>query len=298
MMKNVIAIVGPTAVGKSEVSLVLAKKIGAEIISGDAFQFYEGMNIGTAKLTIKEQRDIPHHLLDIIEPECPFSVADYQRIVRKKIHALRDKDVYPLIVGGSGLYVQSVLYDYVFVGKQRDKGRFRDMTAEQMAMLLERKNKTLAQKTHPNDKKRLKRSLEVADARDKKQLKRGKNLYYDDAKIYALTMERKELYERINKRVDQMIVKGLVDEARKFYERCPDARSMQAIGYKEFFPYFEGKKDLEDAVEAIKKHSRHFAKRQLTWFRNKMDPIWFDAGEMSADAIAEAIAEDIKKSDA
>lgn len=297
-MKNVIAIVGPTAVGKSEVSLYLAKIIGAEIISGDAFQFYKGMDIGTAKLTVKEQQDIPHHLLDIIEPECPFSVADYQRIVRKKIDELRDRDVCPLIVGGSGLYVQSVLYDYVFVGKQRDSGRFRDMTAEQMAMLLERKNKTLAQKTHPNDKKRLKRSLEVAEARDNKQLKRGKKLYYDDAKIYALTMERKELYERINKRVDQMILKGLVDEARKFYERCPDARSMQAIGYKEFFPYFEGQKELEDVVETIKKHSRHFAKRQLTWFRNKMDPIWFDAKEMSAESIAEAIAEDIKKSDA
>lgn len=298
MMKTIIAIVGPTAVGKSEVSLHVAKNIDAEIISGDAFQFYKGMDIGTAKLTAAEQQGIPHHLLDMIEPECPFSVADYQHIVRKKIHSLRDKGVHPLIVGGSGLYVQAVLYDYDFVGERRDAGRFRDMTAEQMAMLLERKNKTLAKKTHPNDKKRLKRSLEVAEARDKRQMKRGKNLYYPDVKIYAITMDRKRLYERINSRVNTMIAKGLVDEARKFYERCPDARSMQAIGYKEFFPYFEGKQDLEHAVDAIKKHTRHFAKRQLTWFRNKMDPIWFDADQMSPEDIGDAIVRDIKKSDA
>ncbi|MBD1379307.1 tRNA (adenosine(37)-N6)-dimethylallyltransferase MiaA [Metabacillus arenae] len=285
--EKLVVLIGPTAVGKTNLSIQLAKKLNAEIISGDSMQVYRTMDIGTAKITVDEMQGVPHHLIDIKDPEEDFSVAEFQEMVRELIGEIHKRNKMPMIVGGTGLYIQSVLYDYHFTEEASD-GLFRKQMEE---LYLEKGIDPLYNKLkmidpeamkriHPNNVRRVIRALEIYHVTGKTMTeylsKQKQDLYYDDALI-GLTMDRTTLYNRINRRVDLMIQNGLIQEVRELFEKgVKDCQSIQAIGYKELYHYFEGKIDLDTAIEQLKQNSRRYSKRQLTWFRNKMNVKWFD----------------------
>ncbi|ATA59633.1 tRNA (adenosine(37)-N6)-dimethylallyltransferase MiaA [Geobacillus stearothermophilus] len=287
MAEKVVVIVGPTAVGKTRLGIALAKKLGGEIISGDSMQIYKGMDIGTAKVKPDEMDGIPHHLLDIKEPCEPFSVVEFQRLCRALIADISARGRLPIIVGGTGLYIQAAIYDYQFSDAPSDEAyrrALRQLAAEQGVEALHRQLEAVdpesAARIHPRNVRRVIRALEVYHSTGKpfSEWQRGqqKQLLYEAA-IIGLTAERSVLYRRINERVDQMIAEGLVDEARALYDRgFRDCQAVQAIGYKELYDYFDGRVSLEEAIEQLKQNSRRYAKRQLTWFRNQMPVEWFD----------------------
>ncbi len=297
-MNKVIAIVGPTATGKSQLGIRLAKMLHTEVISCDAMQLYIGLDIGTAKLSLEEREGVKHHLLDIIEPQVSFSVADYQKIVREKISQMHNSGKTPILVGGSGLYLQAILYDYRFAGDKREVDsqiKYPDLSNEELVSLLEIADPELAKTIHPNNRRRLIRSLEIASEGAFDCRMPGKNLFYQNTEIIALNLDRKALYSRIESRVDQMIDKGLVEEARKLFELDISSPSTMAIGYKELFPYFRGEITLHEAIMSIKQNSRRYAKRQLTWFRNKMQPTWFEVDLKDFDNTIRQVEEYLKK---
>lgn len=285
---DVIAIVGPTAVGKTALSIELAKAIDGEIINGDSMQVYKDLNIGTAKITTEEMEGIPHHLLDIKEPTESFSVADYQKLVRAKIDEIKAKGKFPIIIGGTGLYIQSVLFDYRFTEEKVDQ-TIRENYYKELAEIgpaaMHQKLASIDPKTaatiHPNNTRRVIRALEMAEhsgvqKSDKDQHLGDQPLYKH--RIIGLNMERELLYNRINKRVDLMMEKGLLDEVKGLYNRgIRDVQSIKAIGYKEIYAYLDGNVTLQEAIEQLKQNSRRYAKRQLTYFRNKMNIEWYDA---------------------
>ncbi len=298
VMNKVIAIVGPTATGKSLLGIRLAKALDTEVISCDAMQLYIGMDIGTAKLTLAERDGVKHHLLDVLDPQVSFSVADYQKLVREKIANLHELGKTPILVGGSGLYLQAVLYDYLFVGDKRqqdDREAYAELSNDELASMLEKADSELARTIHPNNRRRLIRSLEIAGLGASESRNPGKNLYYQNTVIIALNLDRNALYSRIENRVDQMIGKGLVEEARKLFDSGIRSQSVMAIGYKELFPYFRGETSLEECIELIKQNSRRYAKRQLTWFRNKMLATWFDVDEIDFETTIRQVTDYIKK---
>ncbi|SES77388.1 tRNA dimethylallyltransferase [Oceanobacillus limi] len=286
-MKNkVIAIVGPTAVGKTKLSIEIAKKFNGEIISGDSMQVYKGMDIGTAKITEQEMQGIPHHLIDIKEPEESFSVADFQQYVEAYVDEIAARQKLPILVGGSGLYIQAALFNYNFSHKKRN-----DVVTKRLEEELQREGNTAlynrlkevdpkqASKIHPNNYRRVIRALEIVETTGQTmseyQEQQSNESPYNVALI-GLEMERSLLYERINQRVDQMVETGVVEEAKYFYEQgYENCQSMKAIGYKELLPYLKGETDLNHAIELLKRNSRRYAKRQYTWFKNKMDVNWY-----------------------
>lgn len=290
MKPLIVAIVGPTAVGKTELGLELAEYFHGEIISGDSMQVYRGMDVGTAKATEDERKRVPHHLLDIREPDDPFSVAEFKKEATAAIQMIHRKNKIPIIVGGTGLYVNSILYDYQFKNVPEDP-EFR-LSLEAFAE--ERGNQALhqrlqeispekAQEIHPNNIRRVIRQLEIHHVFGKipETGLDESNLESPYTPIvFGLTMDRERLYERINQRVDDMFHNGLVDEVMDLvdrgYENCS---AMNAIGYKELIPFIKEKTTLESAANELKQNSRRFAKRQFTWFRNKMDVTWFDLSE-------------------
>jgi len=288
--QKLIVLIGPTAVGKTKLSIELAKKFNGEIISGDSMQIYKGMDIGTAKITQEEMEGIPHHLIDIKEPDESFSTAEFQELVRKKIDEISSRGKMPMIVGGTGLYIQSVIFDYHFTDAPSDPTFRRSL--EQAAEAngqeflhgkLKDADPESAARIHPNNVRRVIRALEIIHCTGKTagelQENQSPELLYDTALI-GLTMDREMLYNRINYRVDLMMKQGLLDEVQYFYEKgLRDCQSIQAIGYKELYDYFDGKVPLELAIENLKQNSRRYAKRQLTWFRNKMNVEWFDMSE-------------------
>lgn len=295
-MKNkekVFVLIGPTAVGKTKMSIELAKKFNGEIISGDSMQIYKGMDIGTAKVTPEEMEGVPHHLIDIKNPQDTFSVAEFQQLVRKKITEISARGKLPMIVGGTGLYIQSVIYDYQFSDAPSDEG-FRKKLEERA---LTEGNESLHQdlmkvdpegaaNIHPNNVRRVIRALEIYHCTGKTMSQFQENqipdLLYDTA-VVGLTIEREKLYERINYRVDVMVEQGLLQEVEGLYQSgIRDCLSIQAIGYKELYDYFDGRLSLEEAIEQLKQNSRRYAKRQLTWFRNKMDVEWFDMTDVNS----------------
>ncbi|TYR81076.1 tRNA (adenosine(37)-N6)-dimethylallyltransferase MiaA [Priestia megaterium] len=297
--QKLIVIIGPTAVGKTKLSIELAKKLNAEIISGDSMQIYKQMDIGTAKVTKEEMQGIPHHLIDIKEPTESFSVAEFQEIVRKKINEIHQRNKIPMIVGGTGLYIQSVVYDYQFTETPSD-----DSFRERMEVFinehgidplyekLQQIDPASANSIHKNNHRRVIRALEVYEATGKKFSEyineQSAELLYD-VTLIGLTMERDVLYNRINERVDIMMETGLLEEVKSLYNKgIRDVQSVQAIGYKELYAYFDGKCTLEEAVNQLKMNSRRYAKRQLTWFRNKMPVEWF---EMDVDKFLEKFNE-------
>lgn len=282
---DVVAIIGPTASGKTALSIQLAKAINGEIINGDAMQVYKRLDIGTAKITKEEMDGIPHHLIDIKEPTESFSVAEYQQLVRDKIDEIQSRGKMPIIVGGTGLYIQSVLYDFQFteqpIDEEARKKYYDDLAVfgpEEMHRRLAVIDPKSAEAIHPNNTRRVIRALEMAElantSRSDEKHQRGEMPLYNHL-IIGIDMDRTILYERINKRVDMMMASGLEEEARSLYEEgIRDTQSVKAIGYKELFSYFNGYISKEEAVEQIKQNSRRYAKRQLTYFRNKMDIEW------------------------
>lgn len=287
-----ICIVGPTAVGKTKLSLALAKAFNGEIISGDAFQFYQGMDIGTAKASQEEQAMVKHHLLDILSPEAAFSVVEYQGLVRDKIKEIQAKGKLPIIVGGSGLYIQSIIKDYRFKGQKRqDNQPYASKSLEDLQALLKEKNPKFYELVDLSNKRRLIRALEKHDD----DIQRDPKDYYDDVCLLGLYAERDDLYKRINQRVLDMVEKGLLEEAKVLYDKGIHTQATKAIGYKELFPYFSGQYTLDRAIELIQRNSRRYAKRQMTWFRNKMDVTWFQSHLDHFQETIDAVIQTIKK---
>ncbi|MFJ8243736.1 tRNA (adenosine(37)-N6)-dimethylallyltransferase MiaA [Peribacillus asahii] len=284
---KLLVIIGPTAVGKTKLSIELAKRFNGEIISGDSMQVYKRMDIGTAKIKEEEKEGIPHYLLDIKEPNEPFSAAEFQQRANEMIEDIQSRGKLPIIVGGTGLYIQSVIYDYQFSEAPSDplyraklEQRVKEAGIEAVFAELQRIDPESAERIHPNNVRRVIRALEIYHCTGhtmSEQLNEQPTEMKYDTCIIGLTMERDLLYARINNRVDMMVEEGLVSEVQGFFEQgLKHCQSIQAIGYKELYDYFEERMSEEEAIEALKQNSRRYAKRQLTWFRNKMDVSWFD----------------------
>ncbi|MBY0600411.1 tRNA (adenosine(37)-N6)-dimethylallyltransferase MiaA [Bacillus bingmayongensis] len=296
--EKVAVIIGPTAVGKTKLSIDLAKALNGEIISGDSMQIYRTMDIGTAKVTTEEMEGIPHYMIDIKNPEDSFSVAEFQELVRGHIREITERGKLPIIVGGTGLYIQSVLYDYQFTDEAGDpvyREKLEKLATEHGVEYVHKKLQEVdpesASRIHANNVRRVIRALEIFHTTGQKmsdQLEKQENELLYDVSLIGLTMDREMLYDRINLRVDLMVGQGLLQEVNTLYENgVQDCQSIQAIGYKELYNYFEGHISLEEAIMQLKTNSRRYAKRQLTWFRNKMDVTWFDVtdGEKTAEIL-------------
>lgn len=288
---KLLVLVGPTAIGKSELSLKIAEAFSCEIISGDSMQVYRGMDIGTAKVSQQDQQRIPHHLIDICSPEQAFTVSEYQDKVRSTIDDIIQRGRLPFIVGGTGLYIESVCYDFHFSEAAMDED-FRNeqvqLAADQGKEFVHQKLQHIdpesAKKLHPNDFRRVVRALEIFHLTGTTQSelnRRQKKESPYELCIIGLTMDRKLLYERIEQRVDQMIEHGLADEVRELLEQGYDDQltSMQALGYKEIIPYIKGEYTWEEAVYLLKRDTRRYAKRQFSWFRHMKDIEWVDVTE-------------------
>ncbi len=286
---KVIVICGPTASGKTALSIELSKKINGEIISADSMQIYKNMDIGTAKPTQQEMQGIKHYLLDFIEPDQTYSVAKFKIDAINAIEEILQKQKIPIIVGGTGLYIDTLIYGIEYQNIEIDKTyrtELEKIIQEKGIEFLYNKAKEIDEiamkKISPNDKKRIMRVLEIYKATGKnktqqeKESRRNKPKY--DYKVFALNMDRQLLYNRINQRVDLMIENGLIEEVKKLkqmYNEFPTA--MQGLGYKEVNEYLENKLAKEEMIEKIKMQTRRYAKRQLTWFRKNKETIWLDA---------------------
>ena len=294
---DVLCIVGPTAVGKTKMSIELAKRLNGEIISGDSMQIYRTMDIGTAKISVKEREGIVHHLIDEKEPEESYSVADFQRTVRAKIAEIKSRGKLPIIVGGTGLYIKSVLYDYEFVqdadSKDSDPSKYAHLTNDELHAMLKKVDEEGAKAIHPNNRKRVIRALEIYTTSG---MKKSEMIEQQDACVIGLTDDRQVLYERINKRVDQMYEEGLVEEVRSLFDRgIPETtQSIRAIGYKELYDYFKGNLSLDESKELIKRNSRRYAKRQYTWFNNQMEVVWFQVNVAAFEKTVDEVLDYLK----
>ena len=292
MKPKIIVIAGPTASGKTALSIELAKRIGGEIISCDSMQIYKDMDIGTAKVTQDEMQGIKHYLIDFVSPDERYSVSNFKTDCENAIEQILKKNKVPIIVGGTGLYVDSIIYGIEYQDMQFDEKYRQDLmkiaeTEEGLAKLYDEASKIDKEaiaKISPNDKKRIIRILEIYKATGKnkteqEKMSRQKELKYEFV-VFALDMEREKLYERINRRVDLMIKKGLIHEVENLkekYNHFPTA--MQGLGYKEVVEYLEGKCSYKEMIEKIKQETRHYAKRQLTWFRKNKQTRWLNAEE-------------------
>lgn len=280
----IIVITGPTALGKTKSAIKIAKAIDAEIINGDAFQSYKELNIGTAKPTEKELASVPHHLYSIIEPTHNYSIVEYQSNLRAKIQELLVKSKNIVIVGGSGLYIRSALYDYEFLpNKEVDMSRYEKMDNKALHNYLKEIDPEQAEIIHENNRKRVLRAIEIYEStgESKSSLidKQEHKLLYD-AKFFVRDLDREELYERINKRVDEMFKEGLVDEVKRLISKYDsNLNCFQAIGYKEIIDCLRCNGNLEDAKELVKQHTRNYAKRQMTYIRHQFDVCFYKNDE-------------------
>ena len=280
-MQKVLVIVGPTAIGKTSFGIMCANTFNGEIISGDSIQIYKGLDIGSAKPNSDEQNSAKHYLIDIKEPSDNYSVKDFQDLGRTFINKISEEDKLPIVVGGTGLYIKALLYDYEFMDETIDDNQYEELSNEELYNRLKEVDPECLNKIHINNRKRLVRALNVYEKHkigisEIKQKQEHKPIY--DCLIVGLTKDRQELYELIDKRVDKMIDDGLLDEIKglltsgiTFENQC-----MQAIGYKEFKNYFMNTKSLQECIDEVKSNSRHFAKRQYTFFKNQLDVKWFD----------------------
>ncbi len=288
--KPLIILAGPTAVGKTSLSIRLAKETGGEIISADSMQVYRHMDIGSAKITKEEMEGVPHYLVDVLEPEEEFNVVRFQQMAKEAAERIWKKGKIPLVVGGTGFYIQALLYDIDFTENDGDESYRRQLErkasdeegASELYEMLKTVDPKAAQEIHPRNIKRIIRALEFYHQTGKKisehnETQRQKESPYNYA-YFVLTDERSRLYERIDRRVDLMMEQGLLDEVRYLKERGvrKDSTAMQGLGYKELYAYLEGEYPLDEAVRIIKRDTRHFAKRQLTWFKRERDVIWAD----------------------
>lgn len=269
----VIVIVGPTAVGKTKLSILLAKKYNGEVINADSTQIYKELDIATAKVTFSEMEGVVHHLLDIKDICEDYSVFDFQKDCRRLIDDIKSRGKTPIIVGGTGLYVKAALYDYQFSTNIKEYDFSIYSNQELYDEIMKYNSNT---NVHVNNRKRLENVLSHYRNGDI-ICNKGSDLLYNDCIFIGLTTSRDVLYERINKRVDLMVQNGLILEARNLYERNIRSKAvMTPIGYKELFMYFDNLMNYDECLELIKKRSRHYAKRQYTWFNNQMNVVWFD----------------------
>lgn len=288
---KIIVIVGPTAVGKTSLSIQAAHALTGEVISGDSMQIYTGLDIGTAKVTAEEAEGVVHHLIDVRTVEDTFTAADFKDIASQKIEEIIDKTHTPIIVGGTGLYIESLLYDLSLGKKDSSDNHVRAELQEKAEKIgkedlwneLKAIDPKAAETIHPNNVRRVIRALEVFETTGvlfSEQKEEKKESPYDFL-IIGLRTDRSLLYDRIDRRVDLMMDAGLLEEAKWLWEKVPpDAQAAKGIGYKELFPYFEEEQTLEEVSQKIKQHSRNYAKRQLTWFQNRMPMIhWYDLVE-------------------
>lgn len=269
-MNKVIVIAGPTGVGKTKLSVELAKKLNAEIINADSTQVYKHLNIGTAKIKEDEKEGIPHHLFDMKEVDDFYTVFDYQRDCRKKIEEIMSQGKSVILVGGTGLYIKAALYDYQFQ-EGTTYHEYDDLTNEE---LLEKIKTFQETDVHVNNRKRLIRLLNKLENNEEITNNKDKALY--EFTMIGLTTDREKLYDIINKRVDIMMEQGLLEEVENLKDHFTSSKAMQtAIGYKEFIDYFNGNKTLDEVAEEIKKNSRHYAKRQYTFFKHQFSVQWY-----------------------
>ncbi|PMR93342.1 tRNA (adenosine(37)-N6)-dimethylallyltransferase MiaA [Streptococcus intermedius] len=290
MKTKVIVIIGPTAVGKTSLSIEIAKRFNGEIISGDSQQVYKKLDIGTAKITPEEQEGIPHYLIDVREVSEAYSAFDFVKEAETAIKTIVAKGKIPIIVGGTGLYIQSLLEGYHLGGSasREDILAYRSelgtLTDEELFSKIAKLGLTIPQM----NRRRAMRTLEIAHLG--KGLENKQSDY--DALLICLDDAREVLYERINQRVDLMLKAGLLEEAKWLYDYYPHVQASKGIGYKELFPYFAGELTLEEATDKIKQHTRRFAKRQLTWFRNRMNAAFY---QVSKPKDKERMMQDIKE---
>ena len=287
-LRPLVVLTGPTAVGKTAISIEFAKKVRGEIISADSMQVYKGMDIGSAKIRKEEMDGVPHYLLDILEPEEPFNVMLFQRLAKEAIEEIYGRGHIPILTGGTGFYIQSVLYDIAFTEetdtsvRERLEQEVREKGAEYLHEKLARIDRTTAENIHANNVKRVIRALEfyelngypLSEHNERERQRKSPYLF----RYYVLNEPREILYRRIEARVDRMLEEGLVAEVEALKKRgyTRDMVSMQGLGYKEILDYLTGDCTLEDAIGKIKKETRHFAKRQLTWFRREKEVTWVE----------------------
>lgn len=306
MKPKILLVAGPTAVGKTGYAIHLAKALDGEIVSADSMQIYKEMNVGSAKPTSEERALVPHHLIDLVDPRQPISVAEYQIMAKEAIHDILSRGKFPIVSGGTGLYVNSLLYQMDFATVKEDQAFRQEL--EQLAAAqgntavhekLQAASPETAERIHPNNLKKVIRALEqihLGNSRPKEfQEIRQKPSEFHPILI-GLTREREELYRRIDQRVDQMMAQGLLEEVEglKKLGLCTSDRSMMGIGYKELFWHLEGQISLKEAIEQIKQASRNYAKRQLTWFRAIPEMIWFDLTGKECPAGSEEILHSIR----
>ena len=290
-----IVISGATGVGKTDLSIKLAKRLNADIISADASQVYKFLDIGTAKVTEDEMQGIKHYMIDVVEPDEDYSVGDFEVEVNKILHEKEENDENVILVGGTGLYIRAITDGFSDLPTKDEKIRkdLEKKSLEELQEILKELDLQAYNEIDLNNKLRLVRAIEVCKITGGKfselRVKNIKKNNYNFLKVF-LTRNREELYERINKRVDIMIQKGLVEEAKKVYNNYEDSLyKISAIGYKELFNYFDGKVSLEEAIEDIKRESRRYAKRQMTWFRKEKDYLIYNLSEISEKEIIEDI---------
>lgn len=296
MKQPLIILTGPTAAGKTKASIGLAKAVDGEIISADSMQVYKHMDIGSAKIRPEEMEGIPHHLVDVLEPEEEFNVVRFQQMAKEAMQGIYERGRIPIVVGGTGFYIQALLYDIDFTENENDTA-YRESLASLAAKkgtaflhrMLKEADPASAETIHENNVKRVIRALEFYQKTGRRisehnEEERKKESPYQSA-YFVLFDERSSLYERIDRRVDQMMAEGLVSEVKALKERgCTDSMvSMQGLGYKEIFAYLEETMSLEESVYTIKRDTRHFAKRQLTWFKRERDVIWLNKQDFSYD---------------
>ena len=310
MKKPLIILTGPTAVGKTKLSIELAKAIGGEIISADSMQIYKGMDIGSAKIKKEEMQGIPHYLIDVLMPDEEFHVVKFQQMAKEAMQEIYAKGKIPIVVGGTGFYIQALLYDIDFTeneGNHAYRQKLELLAQEKGTQflhdMLRAVDEKAAEDIHANNVKRVIRALEfyeetgtkISEHNEKERAKESPYSFF----YFVLNDDRTKLYERIDRRIDEMIEEGLVEEVRSLKERgfTRDMVSMQGLGYKEILDYLNGVTSLEEAIYILKRDTRHFAKRQITWFKRERDVIWVNKNEFYYDEekILQFLTEKIKK---
>lgn len=273
-MNKVIVITGPTAVGKTKLSIELAKRYNGEIINADAVQVYKGLDIGSAKVTEEEKEDIPHHLFDIKEVDEEYTIYHYQKDCRKLIKEVQGRGKTPILVGGTGLYIKAALYDYKLT-EEKETNTYDNLTDEELYNKLLELDKNIV--IDKNNRRRLIRAINYYKENNKSINTNTTNKLLYDAIFIGLTTDRRILYDKINTRVDIMIKDGLLNEVKAFYDKNVRTKPLlNAIGYREIYSYFDGNISLEEAIDKIKQNSRHYAKRQYTFFNHQLPVVWFE----------------------
>lgn len=291
-MSRVIVITGPTAVGKTKLSIELAKKINGEIINADAMQVYKGLNIGTAKVTEKEKENIPHHLFDIKEVEEEYSIYNYQKDCRKVIDDILRRNKTPILVGGTGLYIKAVLYDYK-LSEEKTNNTYDNLKTEEIYKELLKLDKDI--NIDKNNRRRLIRALNYYKENNTSISNNKTNKLLYDTIFIGLTTDREILYKKINQRVDNMIENGLLEEVKYYYDKNIKTKPLiNGIGYKELYNYFDGLCSKEEAVEKIKQNSRHYAKRQYTFLNHQLNVVWFETDYNNFNNTIEKVSSYIK----